>query len=172
MFWESPDGSRILGVLFANWYSNGIEIPTDPGEAAKYWEKKLADAMKFASTDHLLFMNGCDHQPVQTDLTDALKTAAKLYPDIDFVHSDFTEYMECLKQELKEDLAVIRGELRSQETDGWYTLANTASSRIYLKQMNARCEALLPGRRSRWQPWPTTGGWNIPIICLTMAGKP
>ena len=62
----------ILGVLFANWYSNGIEIPTDPGEAAKYWEKKLADAMKFASTDHLLFMNGCDHQPVQTDLTDAL----------------------------------------------------------------------------------------------------
>lgn len=142
MFWESPDGSRILGVLFANWYSNGIEIPTDPGEAAKYWEKKLADAMKFASTDHLLFMNGCDHQPVQTDLTDALKTAAKLYPDIDFVHSDFTGYMECLKQELKEDLAVIRGELRSQETDGWYTLANTASSRIYLKQMNARCEAL------------------------------
>lgn len=142
MFWESPDGSRILGVLFANWYSNGIEIPTDPGEAKKYWEKKLADAMKFASTDHLLFMNGCDHQPVQTDLTDALKTAAKLYPDIDFVHSDFTGYMECLKQELKEDLAVIRGELRSQETDGWYTLANTASSRIYLKQMNARCEAL------------------------------
>jgi len=67
-------------VLFANWYSNGIEIPTDPGEAKKYWEKKLADAMKFASTDHLLFMNGCDHQPVQTDLTDALKTAAKLYP--------------------------------------------------------------------------------------------
>ena len=59
MFWESPDGSRILGVLFANWYSNGIEIPTDPGEAAKYWEKKLADAMKFATTDHLLFMTGC-----------------------------------------------------------------------------------------------------------------
>ena len=37
---------------------------------------------------------------------------------------------------------MIKGELRSQETDGWYTLANTASARIYLKQMNARCEAL------------------------------
>lgn len=142
MFWESPDGSRILGVLFANWYSNGIEVPSDPQEAQEYWEKKLADAIKFASTDHLLFMNGCDHQPVQTDLTDALRTAAKLYPEVDFVHSNFTEYMECLKQELKEDLAVIKGELRSQETDGWYTLANTASARIYLKQSNARCEAL------------------------------
>ena len=50
---------------------------------------------------------------VQTDLTDALKTAAKLYPDIDFVHSDFTGYMECLKQELKEDclLYTSRGHL-------------------------------------------------------------
>ena len=25
-------------------------------------------------------------------------------------------------------------ELTSQETDGWYTLANTSSSRVYLKQ--------------------------------------
>ena len=28
----------------------------------------------------------------------------------------------------------LQGELTSQETDGWYTLANTSSSRIYLKQ--------------------------------------
>ena len=60
MFWESPDGSRILGVLFANWYNNGMEVPAEPEEARKYWEEKLAGAMKFASTDHLLFMNGCD----------------------------------------------------------------------------------------------------------------
>ena len=142
MFWESPDGSRILGVLFANWYNNGMEVPAEPEEARKYWEEKLAGAMKFASTDHLLFMNGCDHQPVQTDLSQALRTASELFPDITFIHSNFTDYCRCLKEEHKEDLAVIKGELRSQETDGWYTLANTASARIYLKQMNARCEAL------------------------------
>ena len=28
----------------------------------------------------------------------------------------------------------LQGELTSQETDGWYTLANTSSSRVYLKQ--------------------------------------
>lgn len=42
MFWESPDGSRILGVLFANWYNNGMEVPAEPEEARKYWEEKLA----------------------------------------------------------------------------------------------------------------------------------
>lgn len=145
LFWESPDGSRILGVLFANWYNNGAEIPVEEEAAKRYWERKLADAARFAATNQLLFMNGCDHQPVQTDLPQALETARKLCPEVEFVHSNFTDYMECLKKELREDgaeLAVVKGELRSQETDGWYTLANTASSRIYLKQWNARCESL------------------------------
>ena len=38
----------------------------------------------FASTDELLFMNGCDHQPVQKDLSAAIETARRLYPDIEF----------------------------------------------------------------------------------------
>ncbi|MCY7144514.1 hypothetical protein MK512_12280, partial [Streptococcus gordonii] len=33
-----------------------------------------------------------------------------------------------------EELSTVQGELTSQETDGWYTLANTSSARIYLKQ--------------------------------------
>jgi alpha-mannosidase len=33
--------------------------------------------------------------------------------------------------------------LRNQRTDGWSTLVNTASSRIYLKQMNHHCQTLL-----------------------------
>lgn len=142
MYWESPDGSRVLGILFANWYSNGIEIPTGEEEAKEYWEKKLADAKAYASTEELLFMNGCDHQPVQTDLPEAIRTAQKLFPEVSFVHSDFPSYIEAVRSHLKEDMAVIRGELRSQHTNGWYTLANTASARIYLKQMNQRCEML------------------------------
>lgn len=142
MYWEAPDKSRVLGILFANWYSNGIEIPKDEEEAKIYWEKKLNDAQAFASTDELLFMNGCDHQPVQTDLSEAIKTAEKLFTDVSFVHSDFPTYIEAVRSQLKEDMAVIKGELRSQHTNGWYTLANTASSRIYLKQMNQRCEML------------------------------
>ncbi|MCP3740017.1 alpha-mannosidase [Rossellomorea sp. BNER] len=141
--WESPDGSSVLGILFANWYSNGNEIPTDPSQAEAFWQQKLKDAEKYASTHHLLYMNGCDHQPVQTDIPEALKTANELYPNIEFVHSNFDEYVQEVQQSLPGKLQTIKGELRNQRTDGWSTLVNTASARIYLKQMNQVCQTLL-----------------------------
>ncbi|NGP46605.1 alpha-mannosidase [Bacillaceae bacterium SIJ1] len=143
MLWQSPDGSQVLGILFANWYSNGNEIPTNREEAKAFWEEKLQSAERYASTPHLLYMNGCDHQPIQTDLPEAIETAKLLYPDIDFVHSDFDAYMEAVKSTVPDDLTVIEGELRSQQTDGWYTLVNTASARVYLKQMNQEVQTLL-----------------------------
>ncbi|HER4818988.1 alpha-mannosidase [Streptococcus pyogenes] len=136
--WQGPDDSRILGLLFANWYSNGNEIPTTEAEARLFWDKKLADAERFASTKHLLMMNGCDHQPVQLDVTKAIALANQLYPDYEFVHSCFEDYLSDLANDLPENLSTVQGEITSQETDGWYTLANTASARIYLKQANTR----------------------------------
>lgn len=142
MMWESPDGSALPGILFANWYSNGMEIPVEEEAAKAYWEPRLAGARQFAGTRHLLFMNGCDHQPVQRDLTAAIETARKLYPDIEFVHSDFNTYVDAVSAELK-NVSTVRGELISQETDGRYTLVNTTSSHIPLKQMNRVCETAL-----------------------------
>jgi alpha-mannosidase len=143
MNWESPDGSSVLGILFANWYNNGMEVPTDLEEAEVYWRKRLQNAETFASSPHLLFLNGCDHQPVQTDLSAALRTASELYPDVEFIHSNFLHYMECLKKSLPENLSTIRGELRSQRTNGWWTLVNTASARVYIKQANHHSQTLL-----------------------------
>lgn len=143
LIWEGPDGSRVLGILFANWYSNGNEVPADEAEAKAYWDRKLADAEKYASTSQLLYMNGCDHQPIQTDLPEAMRVARKLYPDTDFVHSNFADYLDAVKRSLSRSLSVVKGELRSQRTDGWSTLVNTASARVYLKQMNQRGQTLL-----------------------------
>jgi alpha-mannosidase len=143
LIWEGPDGSRVLGILFANWYSNGNEIPTGEAEAKAYWERKLADAEKYASTGELLFMNGCDHQPIQQDLSEAIGMAEKLFPDTAFVHSNFIDYLQSVSETLKQDLSMVKGELRSQRTDGWSTLVNTASSRVYLKQMNQAGQTLL-----------------------------
>lgn len=143
MWWQGPDGSKVLGLLFANWYSNGNEIPVAPAEARTWWDQHLADAERFAATDDLLFMNGVDHQPVQKNLSQALAVARDLYPDYEFIHSNFPDYIKALKADLPADLSTIHGELTSQATDGWYTLANTASSRIYLKQANVATERLL-----------------------------
>lgn len=143
MHWQGPDGSEILGILFANWYSNGNEIPTTETKARAFWDQKLAEVERFASTPHLLMMNGVDHQPVQKDVTQAIRLANELYPEYEFVHASFKDYIEAVKQDLPEALSTVTGELTSQETDGWFTLANTASARVYLKQWNTKVSRLL-----------------------------
>jgi len=143
MIWEAPDGSRVIGILFANWYSNGNEIPTEPESAKVYWQHKLKDVSEYASTPHWLMMNGCDHQPVQTDVAKAIVTAQQLFPEHQFVHSNFEDYIGAVTASLPEQLSIVKGELRSQHTDGWSTLVNTASSRIYLKQLNQVGQTLL-----------------------------
>lgn len=85
----------------------------------------------FASTDELLFMNRLPtHQPVQKDLSAAIETARRLYPDIEFVHSNFEDYVKKVQAEAGEKLSTVKGELTSQETDGWYTLVNTCPSHV------------------------------------------
>ena len=171
MEWRAPDGSSVLGVLFANWYNNGMEIPADAESARPYWRQKLADVERFASTAQLLFMNGCDHQPVQTDLPAALRTARALFPDMDFVHTSFPDYLQALRGQLPADLAVVEGELRSQQTDGWGTLVNTASARIYIKQENYKCQTLLEKVAEPLAAFAAMRGKEYPHHLFTYAWK-
>ena len=34
--WLAPDGSEVLGVFMANWYSNAMDIPPEPAAAASF----------------------------------------------------------------------------------------------------------------------------------------
>lgn len=141
MYWQSPDGSSLPAILFANWYDNGNEIPKDGNR--EYWDKKIENVEKYASTDELLFMNGSDHMPAQPDLSEALRASRKNYPDYNFIHSSFEEYTEALIPKLPENLSVIKGELIGQDTDGLLTLVNTSSSFADLKRMNRENEIML-----------------------------
>ena len=141
MFWQSPDGSKLPAILFANWYHNGMEMPGDGNH--EYWDRVLSGVEKYASTDELLVMNGCDHQPVQMNLTKAIAAAKENFPEYTFVHSSFEEYAEALLNALPENVETITGELIGQDTDGWFTLVNTCSSHVDLKVMNRNCELLL-----------------------------
>ena len=141
LYWKSPDGSTLPAILFANWYSNGMELPADGNE--ERWNNILSNAERFASTGELLLMNGCDHQPVQKNLSKALEEARKKYPDYNFIHSDFERYADDLIKVLPENLACIQGELIGQDTDGWFGLVNTCSSHVDLKVANCKCEILL-----------------------------
>ena len=141
MYWQSPDGSSLPAVMFANWYNNGMEIPVDGNK--EYWDDVLEKVERYASTDELLVMNGCDHQPVQKNLSQAIKNAQEQYPEYRFIHSGFEKYVHACVEKLPENLSTVTGELTGQDTDGWYTLVNTCSSHIELKVMNRKCEILL-----------------------------
>ncbi|MGE7826298.1 alpha-mannosidase [Paenibacillus sp. NPDC093718] len=171
LMWEGPDGSKVLGILFANWYSNGNEVPVDEAEAKAFWDRKLADAEKYASTPELLYMNGCDHQPIQTDLPEGIRTAKKLYPDTEFIHSNFDDYLTAVREKLPQDLSSVKGELRSQRTDGWGTLVNTASARVYLKQMNQRGQTLLEKVAEPLASYASLLGKDYPHHLFTYAWK-
>ncbi|MFG1733709.1 Mannosylglycerate hydrolase [Paenibacillus sp. GM2FR] len=171
LMWEGPDGSKVLGILFANWYSNGNEVPVDEAEAKAFWDRKLADAEKYASTPELLYMNGCDHQPIQTDLPEGIRTAKKLYPDTEFIHSNFDDYLKAVREKLPQDLSSVKGELRSQRTDGWGTLVNTASARVYLKQMNQRGQTILEKVAEPLASYASLLGKEYPHHLFTYAWK-
>ncbi|MCI5972619.1 MAG: alpha-mannosidase, partial [Anaerococcus sp.] len=142
IYWRAPNGDEVLGILFANWYSNGLDIPEDEHELKAYMDQKIEDMEKYASTNQLLLMNGCDHSPVQKNIGKIIKKANELYEDYEFVHSNLDLYFESVKREVK-DIDTIKGELRSQTTDGWWTLNSTSSSRYYLKKYNKTLEMRL-----------------------------
>lgn len=139
IYWQSPNGDKTLSVLFANWYANGLDIPEDEEDLKAYMDKRIADMEKYASTNQLLLMNGCDHSPVQKNIGQIIKKANALYEDYDFVHSNLDLYFKALENEVGE-IDTIKGELRSQATDGWWTLNSTSSSRYYLKKYNKSLE--------------------------------
>ncbi|HEY0829075.1 MAG TPA: alpha-mannosidase, partial [Bacilli bacterium] len=117
LWWESPDGSRVLSVFLANWYHNGMELPTDAGRAAERAKAVLENVEKYATTQHLLLMNGCDHQPVQADVGKAIQTLNEVLPDYTFVHSNFPKYFSGLQMNSKQ-WQTVSGELISEFTNG------------------------------------------------------
>ena len=142
--WRSPDGSEVLGTTFLQWYNNANEIPADPEKAASRIAR-IRDSLEACSVaPDLLCMNGCDHQPVQTDIGQIIEKLAPTFPD-KLIHSNFKDYFDAIRP-YRDRFGIFVGELDGEYGDGWNTLANTASARIYLKQLNAACEHMLEQR--------------------------
>lgn len=141
LFWSSPDGSRVLSVLFANWYNNAYDIPENTQEASQHIGKIKADAEVVASTPHLLMLNGCDHTPAQTNIGSIIKSVSAISQD-NIIHSNFNDYFDAI-EEFSQDFKSVEGELTSQYTDGMLTLVNTASAKIFIRKLNYTAEKIL-----------------------------
>ncbi|MBO5778695.1 MAG: alpha-mannosidase [Clostridia bacterium] len=135
MLWRAPDGSEVIGVLFTDWYCNAMELPADP-EALKEKILKIGHSLeRFSDSDHLLGMNGCDHQPLQRNLVEVIKTANQVQDEYEVVQSNFKDYLAEIRKS-KDKLLPFEGEIIGQYTNGWWLLTSTASTHIDIKTRN------------------------------------
>lgn len=142
LFWESPDGSRVLSVYMANWYHNAMELPTEAKALRERLSTVVEKTSRIALTDHLLGMNGCDHQPVQTDLRRAIALAGEVLPEVQVVQSGFREYLAAIAP-YGERFPTVKGEINGQLTKGANPLICTASAHVDVKVDNYSVEHLL-----------------------------
>ncbi|MBR0443724.1 MAG: alpha-mannosidase [Clostridia bacterium] len=142
LIWRSPDGSEVIGVMFANWYHNAMELPADPAALRERIQKIVASTSKFALTDHLLGMNGCDHQPIQMDLHKVIGLANEVQDEVEVKQSNFKDYIAEMRK-YKDNFPVVEGEINGQYSEGRCPLICTASAHVDIKQQNHDVQHLL-----------------------------
>ena len=142
--WSAPDGSEVVGIMFSHWYHNAMELPTEDEELKAKLADLVASTQSSAYTPELLGMNGCDHQPVQTNLPEVIKKANEILKEqgITVKQSNFKDYISAIKP-YADKFYRVKGEMTSQATSGWGTLIGTASTHIPLKQRNHLGQNLL-----------------------------
>ena len=138
--WISPDGSEVFTSQFTFWYSNGMELPEDKEALDKRLTDLIVGMSRCANTDAILLLNGCDHQPVQANLSKVLETARELGYDI--VHTTAEDFMSVLRPN-KDIFPAWQGEICQENSKGVRTLRETASARIYLKRQNYKANYLV-----------------------------
>ncbi len=136
LIWRSPDGSEVMGVMFVAWYHNSMELPTEKEELKERLKTVVDSLAPSAGTPHLLGLNGCDHQPVQTDVYKSIELANEIYgDDMKVIHSNFKDYIDAVRP-YKDSFPVLEGEINGQRTEGAVPLIDTASTHVPLKQRN------------------------------------
>jgi alpha-mannosidase len=165
LFWEAPDGSRVLCIHLPerSGYSNANDLPLNPDAALERIRGLRAEREAHAATPHLLLMNGTDHHGAQPELPELLRV---LNPELQeegarLVHSRLPEVVVAVRQAVDGvDLQVRRGELRDVNRSGTpysnFLLYGVASARTYLKQANHAGQQALERYA---EPWAATAWW-------------
>ena len=142
LIWRAPDGSEVLGVMFSCWYHNAMELPSDPTALRDRIARIVTATSRFATTDHLLGMNGCDHRPIQMNLHKVIKLANEVQDEVEVKQSNFKDYIAEMRK-YKDNFPVFEGEINGQLSAGSCPLICTASAHVDIKQLNHDVQHLL-----------------------------
>ncbi|HEX6122971.1 MAG TPA: glycoside hydrolase family 38 C-terminal domain-containing protein [Ktedonobacterales bacterium] len=156
--WAAPDGSEVLVIWLAHetGYSNAAVLPLDPEQMAARIGLITSVLKPRATTNVLLLMNGSDHLEPQTGLPAALEAANERLraQGMQLFLGTLPQYIAVVR-EGHEPLHTYHGEMRSSYHA--HLLPGVYSTRMWLKQRNAACEALL----TRWAEPATAWAWAL-----------
>ncbi len=150
--WRGPDGSEVLAVNQCGGYVNaaGLGYPEHwyalttreivPALAVEKVRAIFESMAARSNTDVWLLNNGSDHLPPQRDLTAVLAALREAFPETEFRHAGFDDFIDALRADDPE-LGTFTGELARGKY--YHILSGVWSARMYLKQLNDTAQALL-----------------------------
>ena len=142
--WEAPDGSNVLVIN----HEARVSWPILPENATDVAESSLEQRAVRPDGPFLWLYDAENSSQLLSEILPEVREKTTL----PIKQSDLPEYVGFLRQELPDALRpALEGELRLQFLHkNVYLLPGTLSSRMYLKQANARLQATL----SHWiEPW-------------------
>ena len=159
-WWESPDGSRILGIYLLDSYRNAMALAMTRDIAGERIVSHAQLLQRFATTPNVLLMNGYEQVPVPDDVLPILaEVNPRIAPEMVAVQSTPTEFLRAITDH-KPDLPVLEGYFYS----GRYApiLKGVYSSRSFLNQMNNECQRELERWAEKFNAFAWSFGFDYP----------
>jgi len=145
VWWQSPDGSRVLAAYLRDGYDNAAGLPTaDPVLFASEVGARRDSLKPHSAVSDLLLMHGTDHMVPPSDTSAAVRSAVGRLQGDRLIHSTLPKYFAAVSAAVRSrkiELPVIEGELRSPKRH--HLLPGVLSARMWIKQRNRQCETLL-----------------------------
>ena len=155
--WRSPDGSEVAAYRFPQIgycdytfkVRHAVEQSLDvtPERVAQDVSAYLRDEAEHTEIDPILLFDGGDHEEWDADVYAAMFAYADESEDeFEIVHTSLDAYIAEMLPQAGRIGTLVEGELREPGAllmDTQWVIPGVLSSRVWIKQRNARCEALL-----------------------------
>jgi len=151
--WEGADGSELLVYRFgpiagyATWskfvrHAFTLEKNFDLEESMEGVHRYLEDQKARIPTPSMIAFDGVDHMEIEHQIPELIEKINKVYDDVEVIFSHMEGFAEDLREQREYIKNHDKGELRAgcPMDDHGIVVQDVVSSRIHLKQENARCE--------------------------------
>jgi mannosylglycerate hydrolase len=181
--WVAPDGTSVLGVWLCDvgkdaseytdgfrGYSNARTLPLETSALLARIAQIEAPLRRRATTRTLLLMNGSDHLEPQQGIPAAIAAANKSLKSAGkaLAIGSLPQYIDAIKR-ADPPLASYTGEMRSSRYA--HLLPGVLSTRMWIKQRNAACEAQLTRWAEPFSAWNWLLGTPYPVGLLRVSWR-